>query len=226
MLATNQLWKRFTRLSSSGSSQLALRPALNLFSCFPKAFPNQGPPHDPFQINLNLLRREYRSLQSLSHPDKSHSIDANASADASNASSVINRAYTILKNPYLRAAHAVHLHHPQHIDVTQDDVSKAFLSSVHENSGEEALEYKQMLLQVLDAHESLEFANSESDLHALTLENNKRIDESQDRVQECFQRSKVPWDALVLEVIRLKYWVNIDNAIREWEPGTPILLTH
>ena len=33
-------------------------------------------------------------------------------------------------------------------------------------------------------------------------------------------------DELIMEAIRLKYWVNIANACKEWEPGKPVHLTH
>lgn len=34
------------------------------------------------------------------------------------------------------------------------------------------------------------------------------------------------WDPTIMEAIRLKYWVNIQNGIKEWEQGKPVHLTH
>ena len=34
------------------------------------------------------------------------------------------------------------------------------------------------------------------------------------------------WEAAATLTVELRYWSNLDNAIKEWEPGKPILLTH
>lgn len=212
------------RASLLSSRTLAsLQTPVNLFQCFPQAFPNAGPPHDSYLVNVALLRREYRLLQSISHPDKNNIFQGRA---AGNASLDINRAYSVIKNPYLRAAHAVHLHHPSNIDISQDDASKAFLSSLDGKLPIESMEYKRMLMEVLEVHESLQFATGESDLKPITLENEQRMAASENAVEKLFRTHPVQWDALLLEIIRLKYWVNIDNAIRNWEPGKPIVSAH
>ncbi|ODV79667.1 uncharacterized protein CANTADRAFT_89309 [Suhomyces tanzawaensis NRRL Y-17324] len=210
---------------------LPLDPVKSFFQLFPKTFPEGGPPQDSFMTSPKALRREYRVLQSENHPDiligSSALNKAGSSGDAS-FSSIINRAYTTLRNPYSRIAHLIQLYHPQELDITQDDTAKELIAKFQSQSPESSLEYKEMLLMVLEAHESLEMAEQESELEDLSAENDERIKESEKTIDAIIQNHWpiTDWDALMMEAIRLKYWVNIQNGIKEWEPGKPVHLTH
>ncbi|KAK6462628.1 hypothetical protein DFJ63DRAFT_166034 [Scheffersomyces coipomensis] len=205
------------------------------FELFPKNFPNQGPPGDSFLINDKTLRREFRGLQSENHPDVligSSLLNNNSTTTATNDnedfSSIINKAYTILRNPYNRIAHFIKVYHPQKLDITQDEVSKQLISDFNSSSPQSSQDYKDMLMTVLDAHESLEMATNEQDLQDLTLENNERINQSEEILDNLIQ-SEWPihdWNPILMESIKLKYWVNIQNGIKDWEPGKPVHLTH
>ncbi|KAG7663413.1 JAC1 [[Candida] subhashii] len=208
-----------------------VRPITSYFQLFPKSFPNGGPPKDSFLINPRQLRREYRELQSENHPDVligSSFLSDNRTNDSSknDFSSVINRGYVTLKNPYTRIAHYIKLNHPDHLDITQDDVSKRIISEHQNKSMEDSLEYKNILMEVLEAHEQLELANSESEFEGLEIENNSRIENSENLIEQVIQEGGSNWDELMMLGIQLKYWVNIQNAIKEWEPGKPVHLTH
>lgn len=204
----------------------------NYFDLFPKAFPNGGPPADPFQINLRLLRREYRSLQSENHPDivmGASALDDGAKSDdvgSDGVSADINRAYSTIRNAYTRAAYVIQLHHPDHLDITQDEVAKELIAHFQADSQEYSLDYKMLLMTVLEAHESLELALSEADLEALSLENDDRIAETLLLIEQMLEQKPIVWDDVIIEAIRMKYWVNIATAIRDWEPGKPVHLTH
>ncbi|KAG7194510.1 uncharacterized protein KQ657_004725 [Scheffersomyces spartinae] len=189
------------------------------FALFPKSFPKGGPPADGFSINERSLRREFRSIQSQSHPD----IAANGDKDVS---ALINRAYQIIRNPYLRVAHFIQLNHPSKVDITEDDIAKKYIAEVQGTSPQASIAYKEMLMAVMEAHESLELANTESDLDQLSEENNERINQSETTINKLLAANPIDWDHLIMEAIALKYWVNISNAIRDWEPGKSIHLTH
>lgn len=199
----------------------------SFFELFPKSFPNGGPPGDSFIISPKPLRREYRQLQSENHPDVLIGSSLLTTADAS-FSTMINKAYTVLLNPYSRIAHVIQLHHPDHIDVTQDDVSREFISQFQKSSPEASMEYKDTLMTVLEAHESLEMATLETELEELKADNDVRLQESQETIQNMIQQQWPisDWNLLIMEAIRVKYWVNIQNGIKEWEPGKPVHLTH
>lgn len=198
------------------------------FELFPKTFPNRGPPIDPFIIPAKQLRQEFRTLQSQHHPDiligaQDHKRGVK---DKEDFSSILNKAYTTLTNPYNRIAHFIETHHPQNLDITSDEVSKQLIASLQAQSEQSSLEYKDLLMTVLDVHELLEFATKDQDLEPLSLENNHRITQSQSTLDSLLHESTLDWNKILLEAIRLKYWVNIENGIKDWEPGQPITLTH
>lgn len=192
------------------------------FELFPKSFPSGGPPKDPFTIHSKNLRREFRVLQSEHHPD----ILIGTSQEEANFSSILNKAYTNLQNPYSRISHVIELNHPDNLDISQDDTSKKIIEQIQNQSEQSLLEYKNMLMTVLEAHEHLEFAESEEDLDPLSEENNERIQETEEIIDDLLKQEPINWDKVLIEAIRLKYWVNIESGIRDWEPGKPVNLTH
>ncbi|SGZ52666.1 CIC11C00000000599 [Sungouiella intermedia] len=210
-------------ISRAYSSKLS-----NYFELFPKCFPAGGPPADQFAINLRQLRREYRNVQSEHHPDviMGSAALSTDSDPTDTTSALVNRAYSTIRNPYTRAAYVIQIHHPEHIDITQDDVSKALISKFQAESPEYSVDYKMLLMTVLDAHESLELAGSEADLESLQTENEARIEETEGAINTLLKKQPIVWEEVIIETIRMKYWVNIANGIKDWEPGKPVHLTH
>ncbi|KAI5951967.1 hypothetical protein KGF54_005042 [Candida jiufengensis] len=216
---TNRLYikslsRRSKRISLTKFNSTSATPN-SYFKLFPKSFPNGGPPNDSFLINEKQLRREYRALQSINHPDISSTTDNSTN---------INKAFTNLKNPYLRLAHLIKL--DTGIDIQDDSVSKKYIADFQNSNNENSLIYKNMLLQVMEAHEQLELSESEKELENLELENNERIDESCDKIEKELHQKPIDWDEVIIDAIKLKYWVNIQNGIKDWEPGKPVHLTH
>lgn len=177
----------------------------NLFQLFPKTTNSQV----QFKIDLRSLRKEYRSLQQQLHPDSNIDHSKEIKYDDSQ-SSLLNKAYSTLKSSLLRSQHILQLNG---IDLQQDEVSKKY-----------SLQDKQLLFEILDIHENLETVGDESELEIVKKENDERIKESEDLLNNYFTNNQ--FEQAAVETIRLKYWWNIDNAIKNWEPGKPIQLTH
>lgn len=200
------------------------------FDLFPQTFPDHGPPNESFMINLRRLRREYRTLQSEHHPDiviGSAALSKLTDNEVDDKfSSLLNKAYSTISNPYSRIAHLIELNHPDHLDITQDDISKKLISDFQSSSDERSLEYKNMLMMVLEAHESLELATQDLDLEALSEENDERINESEEAIEKLLQKEPLDWNSVMMEAVRLKYWINIQKGIKDWEPGKPVNITH
>ena len=91
---------------------------------------------------------------------------------------------------------------------------------------EASMNYKEMLMQVMEAHEQLELAELENELETLEAENNERIKTTEERINQSLKNTPIDWEELMMDAIRLKYWVNIQNGIKDWEPGKPVHLTH
>lgn len=230
------MWRSIRHNAAQGLLKWAKRNyaahVKNYFELYPKTFPQGGPPKDSFLINDRLLRREHRGLQSQNHPDivmGSASLlngEGEEAKSDNQISALLNRAYSTIKNPYTRAAYLIKIQHPEKLDITQDETSKDLIAKFQQSSSEYTLDYKMLLMTVLDAHESLEMAANEGDLESLAVENDERVEESEEKLERLFKTEPVPWNDILIETIRLKYWMNIANGIKEWEPGKPVHLTH
>ncbi|KAI0543084.1 Co-chaperone Hsc20 [Xylaria digitata] len=174
------------------------------YEFFPKTLPAGPPPHGPFAIDVRALRREFLGLQAGAHPDL-HPSHMKARAQA--ASARINEAFKTLESPLARAQYILSL---RGCDVAGDETAK--------------VEDPELLMQVLETRECIEEAREEGDLEALRVENEERIAECEDRLQELFARDSI--DEARAETVRLRYWVNVRESINNWEKGKPVVLEH
>lgn len=123
------------------------------------------------------------------------------------ASALINEAYRTLVSPLRRAQYVLAL---RGRDVANDETA-----SVRD---------PELLLEVLEARETIEEARGEEDLAALRADNEERIRTCEDRLALLFARDDL--DGAADEVVKLRYWVNVRESIDTWEPGKPVVLEH
>jgi len=90
------------------------------------------------------------------------------------------------------------------------------------NEGGES--HAELLMQVLEANEVIEEAESEKDLEGLKKENDKRMKKSVERLNEFFKTDDL--EGARGEAVRLRYWVNVDEGVRNWEKGKGVELHH
>ncbi|KAI0117744.1 Co-chaperone Hsc20 [Nemania sp. FL0031] len=174
------------------------------YEFFPRTLPSGPPPNGPFTIDVRALRREFLGLQAGAHPDL-HPSHLKARAQATSAR--INEAFRTLESPLLRAQYILSL---RGLDVANDETAK--------------VEDKELLMAVLEARECIEEAGEEEELEPLRIENEERISESEDRLQELFEKDDLR--GAMAEVVRLRYWVNVRESIVNWEKGKPVVLEH
>ncbi|KAF3769341.1 Co-chaperone Hsc20 [Cryphonectria parasitica EP155] len=196
---------------------------LPFYSLFPQTLPDGPPPTGPFEIDVRALRREFLQLQAASHPDFHHAASASADADppstthsatrrkAEALSSHINTAYKTLSSPLLRAQYI--LSERYGIDLAGDEASS--LTGPPDPD---------LLTEVLYARETIEEAASEKDLEGVRVENEERIKTCLAELVRAFAAEDV--QAAVRETVRLRYWENIRESVRNWEEGKPIVLQH
>lgn len=179
------------------------------YQLFPRTFPKGEP---TWNYDQGKLRKEYRALQAQHHPDmitKSEgSVEANDNGDQS---SLINKAYHTLKDPLLRSQYVLKL--VDGIDLSQEHVAQEIMQK-----------NPSLLMQVLDIHEQLEDVENEEDVRAIDQENRKRIKNIESELTECYASKNYKQAAEL--TIELRYWANLAKAIKEWEPGKPVNLTH
>lgn len=182
------------------------------FKLFPKTFPSgKLSPGCGFTVDTKKLRKEYRKLQSLNHPDLNNQLNNENENNSEDKSSLINKAYEILSDPLKRAQYILLIQ--AGIDLSNDEVGKSL-----------QFQDKSMLFEMMEIHEKLENIMNEKELEILKNENQQRINELINNLNKLFDLKE--WDKAALDTIRLKYCYNIKNALKEWEHGKPVILTH
>jgi molecular chaperone HscB len=171
-------------------------------------FPDLGPPppRGPFQIDVRALRRAFLKLQQGVHPDLHGSGEGQHRQLAEATSALLNKAYTTLQKPLSRAEYLLA---QRGIDMTAEG---------------ESLTDSDILMTVMEAREAIEEAQSEADLEGVKDETSSRIEEELNALERHFSE-----DDLVKakkSAIRLRYWLNIQKAAQDWEPGKDVMLEH
>ncbi len=72
--------------------------------------------------------------------------------------------------------------------------------------------------------EMIESAEGEGEVEGLRVENQRKLEGSVKVLGEMCGDGD--WDAAKSEAVKLRYWVNIREALRDWEPGKPVVLVH
>lgn len=176
----------------------------NHYEFFPDTLPHGPPPSGSFAIDVRALRNEFLRKQATAHPDH-HPGEHKARAEALSAR--INDAYKTLSDPLLRAQYILSM---RGIDLAGDETAK--------------VEDQELLLEVLEARETIEEAKTESDLAPLREGIERRTNESVTVLEQAFQSDDM--QTARIEAIKLRYWMNIQESIRDWEPGKPVVLIH
>ena len=176
----------------------------NPYELFPDTLPHGPPPSGPFAIDVRALRKEFLRRQATAHPDH-HPSEHKARAEALSAR--INDAYKTLIDPLLRAQYILSM---RGIDLAGDETAK--------------VEDQELLLEVLEARETVEEASTEVDLTMLKEDNERRLHESVDVLDKAFKSDDI--ETARIEAVKLRYWMNIHESIRDWEPGKPVVLIH
>ncbi len=174
------------------------------YEFFPESIPSGPPPRGPFSIDLRRLRKEFLQLQAKAHPDK-YPGEHKRKAEALSAR--INEAYKTLQSPLARAQYLLSL---RGLDVAEDETAK--------------VDDPELLMEVLDAREQIESASDQDELAPLQEENERRMRESLEALEEAFAADNV--ERAKNEAVKLRYWANIKESIDAWERGKPVVLVH
>lgn len=191
-----------------------VRWASNYYNLFPKTFPNQKPQWD---INLNDLRKEYRSLQQTIHPDLNqtnlvHNNDnsnENLGNTIENKSSKLNKAYQTLKDPLLRSQYLLRL--IKGVDLTDD------------NTIVEARD-PELLLDVMEVYEEISEITTEDQLKPIKKQVQGNVEQIKKDIFKSF--NDMDYKNAITQTIALKYWTNVLQSIKNWSPNKRIELTH
>lgn len=192
-------------LSTTPSHSQTAKPR-SAYDHFPLTLPAGPPPHTPFHLDVSALRKEFLKLQAAAHPDRHADPKDKVRAEATSAA--LNDAYKTLCDPLLRARHVLLVQ--AGMDLEADEAARE--------------EDPEVLGVVLEARETIEEAQEESELQNLREENEERIKEAEGRLAEMMGREE--WEEAKREAVRLRFWMNIKQSIQEWEPGKPVVIVH
>ncbi|KAI0655088.1 Co-chaperone Hsc20 [Cubamyces menziesii] len=156
-----------------------------------------GTPYEPnpFAVDVRQLKNQFRAVQAVVHPDRWVSRPPEQQAIAAAMSSRINEALHRLSNPLRRAEYIL--------------AREGF-------AGEESdkLDDMELLMEVMEARESLANAQSPDEVAEIRAENDAKI---QDSIQEIERLvADKDWPALRTAAIRLKYLQGIESAAAAW----------
>lgn len=79
-------------------------------------------------------------------------------------------------------------------------------------------------MEVLETREEIEAAQEEGDLVELKKINEERIGSSESTIDKAFKEDNM--NVAKEETVKLRYWVNIQESLYDWEKGKPIVLNH
>ncbi|KAG0275147.1 hypothetical protein BGZ95_009137 [Linnemannia exigua] len=162
-------------------------------------------PEPSYDVDLKDLRLKFFKIQQLIHPD---SYSQNTNGDqvyAQQQSSLANKAYSTLKEPLSRANYMLEL----------------LGAPIHET---ESLNEPELLMEVMEARELLEDAQTEDEVQELKSVNDGRIKDTVAGLSKAFKGQDLE-QAKTL-AIELQYWIRIQNVIRDWAAGKPVVADH
>ncbi|KAI9798874.1 MAG: hypothetical protein M1833_004377 [Piccolia ochrophora] len=173
-------------------------PQTTYYTLFPTTLPHGPPPHGPFPVPLSALKTEYLRLQRTTHPDAQ---PAAQKARYEALSAHLGVAYRTLADPLLRGEYLLSLRG---------------VGTEGEAEGTEGVE-QDVLGTVLGAREVLELARGEEEVVEVGRENEERIERSEEVLGRAFEEDDL--ERARREVVRLRYWVGIRQAVAGWEAG-------
>lgn len=188
------------------------------YDFFPRTLSSGPPPSGPFTIDLLALKREFLQLQAIAHPDRHHGANK---ARAEALSSAINEAYKTLEDPLRRANYLLELK-----GVETEECDKLGGEFVGVGKGDmEGGQDMELLMEVMEAREAVEEAETEDEVRGLKKENDGRVAQSVGVLEEAFRDGDL--GRAKREAVRLRYWRNIGESLREWEgKGSAHVLQH
>jgi len=121
----------------------------------------------------------------------------------------INEAYRTLAAPLPRALYLLRLRGDAGLADGEDLLS----------GGDDGL-----LMQVLELRERIEDAQEDAEVARMRAENERRIEGCVRVLERAFADDDL--EAAKREAVRLRYWVNVEDVLREWEKGKPVVMEH
>ncbi|XP_014253252.1 iron-sulfur cluster co-chaperone protein HscB, mitochondrial [Cimex lectularius] len=146
-----------------------------------------------YDLDETELKRVYKNLQVEFHPDKYGQSSEKELFMAENLSSLINKAYFTLADPYERGMYILHL---KNVDTSESDIELN----------------RDFLMEVMERNEELEKLIGSQRLDEFDEEINKNITEISENISNAFKAKD--FVMMKAELQRMKYYISIRNRIK------------
>ncbi|KAH8919849.1 hypothetical protein BT69DRAFT_1223584 [Atractiella rhizophila] len=153
---------------------------------------------------LESLKKEYRRLQGVVHPDRA----LGKEVWAREWSARVNEGLRTLEDDFKRAEWMV----------------RPFLFL--EIGESDQLEDPDLLISILETREKLEAATAEEEVEEIRAENRVDMDQTIEDLKEALDGQPRDLDRGKELLIRLRYLRNVEDVCREWQPGKGVVLQH
>ncbi|KAK9728994.1 molecular chaperone [Basidiobolus ranarum] len=160
---------------------------------------------ETFDVNILDLKKKYLSLQQQVHPDSYTRKPQEELQCAQVQSAWLNKAYHTLRDPLHRAQYLLEL---RGLQADESD----------------SLDDPELLMEVLEAREELEDAQTDADVEQVKLANDSRMKHTIQQLSHVFKENDI--EKAKLLTIQLRYWVNIKKAIQDWSPNKQVIINH
>lgn len=146
-----------------------------------------------YDINTTQLRQKFLRLQAEYHPDKFSTKEDKEKLISEEISSIINKAYSTLLNPYERGLYMLQINNVS-LDESEIQLDAAFLG------------------KIMDLNEEVEDIKSKNELNNFETRNSLEIDQLMSEVSSAL--SGQDYKSAKLSLQRMKYFISIRNRLK------------
>lgn len=170
--------------------------------------PRSSVPNHGWSVDPRTLKAEWRQKMAVTHPDRLVARSEKEQQIGAQQSAIVNKAYETLLRPLSRAVYLLE----------QEGVG-----DVEEGA---SLEDPALLMEVMELQEALSEAEDQATVDQVAKQNDTHLHETLAQLESAFAQAPPDTQRIKALAIQLRYWSNIANAAREWQPGQRIELHH
>ena len=187
-------------------------------------------PANGWRIDQRELKALWRRTMAIAHPDRLVNKDQDEQQLGAQQSAIVNKAYETLDQPLSRALYLVRIMNVcacvmiplTYVDV-DPQLQRAGVESVEEGM---SVEDPSLLMEVMELQETLQDAEDQATVDQVGAANQEHLRDVLHELDAAFAAPHTDTDRIRQLAVQLRYWTNIEKAVREWQPGQRVELHH
>ncbi|WFD18275.1 molecular chaperone [Malassezia caprae] len=219
--ATNKAYARCGTTNPTASLQCnkcdtlqQLSPSVDYYELL--GMPFDSVPKQGWQVDQGTLKSQWRRTMALSHPDRLVHKPSHEQEIGAQQSALLNKAYETLRQPLTRVLYLVRIEDLQQLE-------RQGIEAIPEGT---SMADPSLLMEVMELQEALADAEDEAAVEQVHEANQEHMQDVLGQLDQVF--ADIPLDTQRVQALamQLRYWTNIDKAVREWQPGKRPELQH